>query len=63
MATNAEVVAISNDLEAAAKERDRVQNLVTLVGGKQSALAQQLVQLNQRVTQLRNDLRQALQGN
>ena len=62
MASDNEVVEISNSLEAAVKERDRVQSLVTQVGTKQTALTQQLVQLNQRVSQLRVDLRQALQG-
>ena len=62
MASDNEVVAISNSLETAVKERDRVQLLVTQVGTKQTALTQQLVQLNQRVSQLRVDLRQALQG-
>ncbi len=63
MATETEIVNLSNDYEEALRERNRVQRMVTEVGAKQSALAQQLAALNQRVNTLRVDLKQALQGN
>lgn len=63
MATETQIIDLSNAYEEAVAERNRVQGLVSSVGAKQSALAQQLADLNQRVAQLRVDLKQALQGN